>query len=362
MGNYNEAMRDEQLSRRQCLGALAGLMTGLAGCSDVLNGLDSNSSNESTPTTTDQQEKTPAASDERYTQVYQNAIDSIVQLSVTGASGQSGQGSGFLFEGSHIITNAHVVSDVNEVQVRFSKGEWREASITGVDPSSDLAVVTVDQLPDYPTPLSLREDQPSVGTEVVAIGTPFGLEGSMTAGLVSGVDRLIPAPNDYTIPDAIQTSAPVNPGNSGGPLMDLDGQVVGIVSSGGGDNLAFAISAALIERVAPALITEGEYEHAALGVTVQSVTPDIADRLGLDQPRGVVITSVQDSAADALQQEDVIVGIEDTRVNSRQELASFLALETSPDDTVQITVYRDGDRQTVSVTLGTRSDRNNLNF
>ncbi|UPM44585.1 trypsin-like peptidase domain-containing protein (plasmid) [Halocatena salina] len=338
-------------------------MTGLAGCSDVFGGLNLNSSNESTPTpTSDQPTSTPEATDTEYTRVYRDTISSVVQLSVTNAAGQDGQGSGFLFRDRHIITNAHVVSDMNEVHVRFSKGEWRSASITGVDPSSDLAVVTVQQLPDYPTPLSLRSDQPPVGTEVVAIGTPFGLEGSMTAGLVSGVDRLIPAPNDYTIPDAIQTSAPVNPGNSGGPLMDLAGQVVGVVSSGGGDNLAFAISAALIERVVPALIENGTYDHAALGVTVQSVTPEIAQQLGLDQPQGVVIRSVQSSAADVLQQEDVIVRVEDTPINSRQELASFLALKTTPGDTIQITVIRDGTRQTVSVTLGTRSNRNNPNF
>lgn len=356
-------MGNERLSRRQYLGALTGLMTGLAGCSDVFDGLGSNSSNESTPTTTpSQSESTPGATDTKYTRVYQNAINSIVQLSVTNGSGQGGQGSGFLFQDRHIITNAHVVSNMNEVHVRFSKGEWRSASITGVDPSSDLAIVTVQQLPDYPTTLPLRDSQPPVGTEVVAIGTPYGLEGSMTAGLVSGVNRLIPAPNDYTIPDAIQTSAPVNPGNSGGPLMDLQGRVVGIVNSGGGDNLAFAISTALIQRVAPALIKNGEYEHAALGVTVQSVTPQIAEQIGLNQPRGVVVRSIQNSAADALQQDDVIVGIAEKSINSRQELASFLALETSPSDTVQITVIRDGTRQTVSVTLGTRSNRNNPNF
>ncbi|RRJ30074.1 S1C family serine protease [Halocatena pleomorpha] len=356
-------MSDEPLSRRQCLGAVAGVMTGLAGCSDVFGGLNSNNSNESAPTPTPTPTtSTPSGTDTEYTRVYQDTINSVMQLSVTDSTGRNGQGSGFLFRGRHIITNAHVVSDMSEVHVRFSNDEWRSASITGVDPSSDLAVVTVQQLPDYPTPLSLRADQPPVGTEVVAIGTPFGLEGSMTAGLVSGVDRLIPAPNDYTIPDAIQTSAPVNPGNSGGPLMDLAGRVVGVVSSGGGDNLAFAISAALIERVVPALIEDGTYEHAALGVTVQSVTPTVAQRLGLDQPRGVVIRSVQSSAVEVLQQEDVIIRIEDTPINSRQELASFLALQTSPGDTVQISVIRNGTRETVSVTLGTRSNRNNHNF
>lgn len=167
---------------------------------------------------------------------------------------------------------------------------------------------------------------------------------------------MIPAPNDYTIPDAIQTSAPVNPGNSGGPLMDLDGRVVGVVTAGGGDNLAFAISTALLDRVVPALIEDGGYEHAALGVTVQPVTPDIAQQLGLDQPRGVVVRNVEDPAADVLQQQDVIVSLDETRINSRQQLASFLALEASPGDSVRITVFREGSRQTVTLTLGTRSD------
>lgn len=356
-------MEDERLSRRQCLGVLTGLTASLAGCSDVLDELDSEP-NESTatPNSTQQPEDTPGTADTEYTRVYRNAIDSIVQLSTTDATGRNGQGSGFIVRETHIVTNAHVVRETNEVQARFSDGEWRMASITGVDPSSDLAVVTVQQPPDYTATLSLREEQPPVGTEVVAIGTPFGLEGSLTAGLVSGVDRLIPAPNDYTIPDAIQTSAPVNPGNSGGPLMDLDGRVVGVVTGGGGDNLAFAISTALLDRVVPALIADGEYEHAALGVAVQSVTPDIAEQLGLDQPRGVVIRSVEPPAADILQEEDVIVSLDETRINSRQELASFLALEASPGDSIRVTVLREGARQTMTVTLGTRSDRTNPNI
>lgn len=351
-------MKDERLSRRQCLGALVGLTAGLAGCSGPFDGLGTNSSNESTasPRSPQQTETTSEPTDTAYTGVYRNAIDSIVQLSVTDAAGRNGQGSGFFVRDRHIVTNAHVVSDTNEVQARFSEGEWRAASIVGADPSSDLAVITIEQPPDYTTPLSLREEQPPVGTEVVAIGTPFGFEGSLTSGLVSGVDRLIPAPNDYTIPDAIQTSAPVNPGNSGGPLMDLDGRVVGVVTAGGGDNLAFAISTALLDRVVPALIEDGGYEHAALGVTVQPVTPDIAQQLGLDQPRGVVVRNVEDPAADVLQQQDVIVSLDETRINSRQQLASFIALEASPGDSVRITVFREGSRQTVTLTLGTRSN------
>jgi serine protease Do len=364
-------MSSERTTRRRYLGALgATLAASLAGCSGVLsqNATNNSSTTSGANTSTGNATNTTNASQSSsspYTQVYRDTIGSVVLIRVSGQSGrgrqsrQGGQGSGFVFRGNHIVTNAHVVSDASEVQVRFSRGQWRSASVVGTDPSSDLAVIEAQNPPQYAGALSLVDSEPAIGTEAVAIGNPFGLEGSVTSGLVSGVNRLIPAPNGYRIPDAIQTGAPVNPGNSGGPLVNLDGRVIGVISSGGGENLAFAISAALVKRVVPALIEDGEYEHAYMGIGLRTVTPAIAEQLGLDQPRGVVVTGVRSNgpSAGTLQQGDVILSIGGTRIDGRQQLASYLALQASPGDTVDVTVLRNGERRTLSLTLGTRPEQ-----
>ncbi|EMA42714.1 S1C family serine protease [Halococcus saccharolyticus] len=295
-----------------------------------------------------------------YTRVYRQTVGSVVLVSVTGGMGQGGQGSGFVFRNGYVVTNAHVVSNASTVEVRFSGGEWRSASVVGTDPSSDLAVLDVQSPPDYATPLSLVDDQAAIGTEVVAIGNPYGLEGSVTSGLVSGVNRSIPAPNGYTIPDGIQTGAPVNPGNSGGPLVNLDGEVVGVINSGGGDNLAFAISAALVERVVPSLIENGEYDHAYMGIAdLQTVTPSVAADVGIDRSRGVLVRRVDSDgpSAGVLQRGDVIVGLGGQRIDSFQGLSSYLALQASPGDTIDVTVFRNGERRTLSLTLGSRPEQ-----
>jgi serine protease Do len=367
-------MSSERTTRRRYLGAFgATLAASLAGCSGVLSQSSTNNSSTTSGTETAAGNATNAtnatstnqSSSSPYTQVYRNTISSVVLIRVSAQSGRGrqsrggGQGSGFLLRQNYIVTNAHVVGDASEVQVRFSKGQWRTASVVGTDPSSDLAVVQVQNPPQYAGALSLVESEPAIGTEAVAIGNPFGLEGSVTSGLISGLNRLIPAPNGYRIPDAIQTGAPVNPGNSGGPLVDLNGRVIGVISSGGGENLAFAISAALVKRVVPALIENGEYDHAYLGIAPQTVTPDIAERLGLDQPRGVVVARVRPNgpSAGTLQQGDVILSINGMRIDGRQQLISYLALQASPGDTVEMTILRNGERRTVSLTLGTRPER-----
>ena len=357
------SQQDRLTTRRRYLcGLSAALTASLAGCSSVSGGQETNantttSSPTETPTNATNENQSATASP--YTQVYQKTIDSVVLIRVTGQSGQGGQGSGFVFRGNHVVTNAHVVSNVSSVQVRFSEGEWRSASVVGTDPSSDLAVIEVQNPPKYVRPLPLVRNEPAIGTEVVAIGSPFGFEGSVTSGLVSGINRSIPAPNGYTIPDAIQTDAPVNPGNSGGPLVNLNGQVVGVISSGGGENLAFAISAALVSRVVPSLIENGEYEHAYMGVGLRTVTLEIAEQTSLDRPRGVLVGNVRPNtpAAGTLEQGDVIIGIDGTRIDTRQQLSSYLALQASPGDTVEVTVLRNGERRTVSLTLGSRPER-----
>jgi S1-C subfamily serine protease len=382
-------MSHERTTRRRYLGALgAALAGGFAGCADALGGQNGGTDGSTTSregaspaglaadaTGTDAAtagaddplanatEGPPAESgsdgESPYTEVYRETIQSVVLISASTDRGV-GQGSGFVYSENHLVTNEHVVGDAEGIEVRFARGEWRSASVVGTDVSSDLAVIEVSDRPDYARALPLVDEEPAIGTEVVAIGNPFGrFDGSASAGIVSGTDRSIPAQNGFAIPDAIQTDAAVNPGNSGGPLVNLDSRVVGVVNSGGGENIAFAISAALVERVVSALIEDGEYEHAYVGVRLRTVTPTVAEEAGLDRPRGVLVGRVRPDgpAADTLREGDVIVGLGGNEVDTRQQLASFLALEASPGETVDVTVLRDGQRRTLELTLGDRPER-----
>ncbi|HET7323082.1 MAG TPA: trypsin-like peptidase domain-containing protein [Halococcus sp.] len=363
--------RDQQVTRRRYLGGIVtALAAGFAGCSSIFGGATATDSPQTAATGNATAGNTPAGNatatnattagpQSPYTQVYRETIGSVVLVSVTTTDGKGVQGSGFVYRDSYIVTNAHVVNDAMDVQVRFSRGEWRAGTVVGIDPSSDLAVIRIRNPPQYANALPLVENEPPIGTKVAAIGSPYSLEGSISSGIVSAVNRSIPAPNGYTIPDAIQTDAPVNPGNSGGPLLNLDGEVVGVISSGGGENLAFAVSAALMKRVIPALIKTGEYHHAYLGIHPRTVTPSIAERAGLDRPHGVLVSRVvpDGPSADRLRRGDIIVAIDGRRIGTVEQLSSYLALEASPGDTVRITVLRNGERRTVTVTLGTRPER-----
>jgi S1-C subfamily serine protease len=368
-------MGDERISRRRFLAGTV-LAAGLAGCGS--------------PPASGSAEETAAGGDGRvtamaesvntsqqgtsvYTRVYRQTIDSVVQIQVFNDSGRQGQGSGFVYDDRHVVTNEHVVSDSTEVQVRFTDGDWRVAEVAGTDVYSDLAVLRVQDMPDDTTPLQLVDSEVTIGQEVVAIGNPFGLSGSVSAGIVSGVDRTLPAANNFTIPDAIQTDAAVNPGNSGGPLVTLDGEVAGVINSGSGDNIGFAISAALIQRVVPSLIRTGNYEHAYMGVRLTDVTPLIDEANGLDSATGVYIDDVieggpSDGVLEGSTGEefingvqvpvggDVVVSMGGQPIEAQSQLSTFLALETSPGDTIPVEVIRNGRRQTVELTLGDRPD------
>lgn len=305
-----------------------------------------------------------------YTRVYRETIDSVVLIQVLDGT-NSGQGSGWVYDESHVVTNEHVVSGADEVEVQFSSGDWRVGTVVGTDVYSDLAAVRVPSMPAGATPLALLDGDPPVGTRVVALGNPFGLEGSISAGIVSGVNRTLEGRTAFSIPDTIQTDAAVNPGNSGGPLVTLDGRVVGVIDAGGGENIAFAISAALVARVVPALVETGEYRHAYMGVTLSGVTPSIARANDLREARGVIIDDVlpggpsdgvlqgsdDTTVVDGLRVPvggDVVVAMDDRPIPGDQALSTFLALETSPGDTIDVEVIRDGERETVQLTLGER--------
>lgn len=309
--------------------------------------------------------------DSPYTETYRNSIDSVVLVTVSGTGsapggGSGGLGSGFVIDDQHLVTNNHVVASASDdgIEVQFSNEEWRAASIVGTDIYSDLAVLRVEDMPDIATGLSFLESKPVIGQEALAIGNPLGLDASVSQGIVSGIDRSLPSPTGFSIPAAIQTDAPINPGNSGGPLVSLEGEVLGVVFAGAGQTIGFAIAAVLANRVVPTLIEDGTYEHPYMGIGVQPVGPAIADEIGLEEATGVLVMEVvPNSPADGVLEPgrtgqpgsgDVIVAIDGTEIPTQEQLSSYLALETSPGDTIKLEVVRDGDRQSVELTLAER--------
>jgi len=358
------SMEGREATRRAFLGA-AGLsaLGGLAGCVTPFGTQPADGPAGSTTAT-------PTAASP-YTRAYRETVDSVVLVSVTGSNFVS-QGSGFVFDRSgHVLTNQHVVAGARTIEIRFTDGTWRPARRLGTDAYSDLAVLRVDGRPETATALPFVDAPPAIGTRVVAIGSPFGLEQSLTAGIVSGVHREIPTNHGFAIPDAVQTDAAVNPGNSGGPLVTLAGDVVGVIRSGGGENLGFAVSAALIERIAPRLASAGRYQHPYLGIASVTVTPTVASVNGLTSAAGILVSSVvPDGPSDGVLHGspekktvngfavpvggDVIVGVDDVAVSDNGALGRYLALETKPGQTIDVHVVRDGERRTVEVTLGTR--------
>lgn len=305
-----------------------------------------------------------------YAEVYHQTIDSVAALEVYGDV--AGEGSGFVYEGNYLVTNQHVVDGADQIDVQWTTNEWSDGTIVGEDVHSDLAVVEVDDRPDVAEPLSLSSDEPVVGQEVLALGNPLGFDSSVANGIVSGTNRSLRAPTDFAIPNAIQTDVPVGPGNSGGPLVDLEGEVLGVINSGS-DALAFAISAALTERVVPALIEDGEFEHSYVGIRTVPVDRRIATANDLDEPRGVIVAEVVDGGpADGVLQGsedtvvesgrqlpvggDVIRAIDGTAIPTGDDLSTYFALETDPGDVVEIEVLRDGETTTETVTIGSRDD------
>jgi S1-C subfamily serine protease len=353
-------MDSDGLSRRRLLAAVGVGVAGSAGCQSLV-------------TSTNQSSDNGAASGEAsvYSDVYEDVADGVVSIQVYDGSPLPASGSGFLVDDRHIVTNEHVVDAGDTVYVRYAGTDWREVRVAGTDVYSDLAVIDADAVPETTDPLVWANTRPAIGTRVVAIGNPFGLSGSVSEGIVSGVDRTLLGENGFSIAAGIQTDAAVNPGNSGGPLVDLDGNVVGVINSGGGDNVGFAISAQLALRVIPALVEDGSYAHPYMGVGLSNVSPILAEGNDLEQASGVYINSVVSggpsdgvlegstgtAVVDGVEVEtggDVVRRLDDTPTPTRQDLAAYLALETSPGDTMSVTVQRDGRRQTVDTTLGTR--------
>lgn len=306
--------------------------------------------------------------DEAYAGLYEEVADSVVAIRVPEDEEQAGGlGSGFVYsEDGHVVTNQHVVGDEGTVTLRFLGGEWSEAEVVGSDAYTDLAVLEAEDVPEYAQPLPVADTLPRRGSPVAALGNPQGLEGSISAGIVSGLNRSMPAPQDFTIPDTVQIDTSVARGISGGPITTLDGEVVGVTTRGQ-QSIGFGVSSRLVNRVVPELIAEGEIEHAHMGISSLEVTPDIAEANDLDEPRGVmvyeviegrpsegVLEGVRDVEESPPVGGDVILSFAGVTVDSHEELSRVLMTEVEPGDTVEVELIRDGEVVTIDLTLGSR--------
>jgi putative serine protease PepD len=262
------------------------------------------------------------------------------------------EGTGFVYDSKgDIVTNYHVVANSNSVRVKFSDGSTYKATIVGTDPTTDLAVIHVNAPASKLVVLGLADSSKlAVGDGVVAIGNPFGLDGTVTSGIVSALNREIVSPNNAPIEGAIQTDAAINHGNSGGPLLDMQGKVIGVTSqiqsdSGGNDGVGFAVPSNTVSSVASQLIADGSVQHALLGVNVQTAL------------NGVSVADVSSGSAAAsagIKAGDVITAVDGTTVKSAESLRAIIDSH-KPGDKITVTVTRGGSSKTLSVTLGTRT-------
>jgi putative serine protease PepD len=294
--------------------------------------------------------------------IYRNAYKGVVEITVTrqnsspgtfggGSQTQKAQGSGFVYDAQgDIVTDQHVVDGATSVSVKFWNGKTYSAHVVGTDASTDLAVVKVDAPSSMLHPLSLGDSSSlQVGDGVVAIGSPFGLEETVTSGIVSALHRQMTSPSGFAIPDSIQTDAAINHGNSGGPLLDTQGNVVGVTSqiesdSGGNDGVGFAIPSSTVRSVAGQLISSGKAEHAYLGISLSSTASNAL--IG-------AVRSGTPAAKAGLKAGDVITALDGKSIASTGELESAIAAH-KPGDSVSLTYRRGGKSHTVQLKLASR--------
>lgn len=314
------------------------------------------------------------------TNVYERAGASVVHVNASvvtmsfffGPLPSEGTGSGFVFdEAGHIVTNFHVIDGAQSIEVEFSDETRVPARVVGVDPANDLAVLQVDE-PLAAPPLELASsDELQVGQRAIAIGNPFGLDRTLTTGVISALGRPLQTEDDNYIFNVIQTDAAINPGNSGGPLLNSRGQVIGVNTAIRRDaqGIGFAVPVDTVKRVVPVLIAEGAYAHPWLGLLGYSIDPDLAQRLRLPVEQGILVAQLyrQGPAAAAgirgAQQEvivgnrrflvggDIITAINGQPVRDWNALLEYLELNTQVGQVVTLTVLRDGRPLEVDVTL-----------
>jgi len=294
---------------------------------------------------------------------------------------QRGSGSGFVMDKEgHIVTNNHVVESADKVEVKFIDGTIVPAKVIGTDPDSDLAVIKVDVKSSLLQPVELGDSSALiVGQQGFAIGNPFGQEWTLTGGLISALGRTIQSSaSRFSIPQVIQTDAAINPGNSGGPLLDKYGRVIGvntmIVSdSRSSSGVGFAVPVNVVKRVVPALIKDGRFTYAYLGISGGSLTPDLARAMSLPEDmRGVLVSEVvkggpsdragvqgstREVTMDGAQVNvggDIIIAVDGKGVTAMDAIIDYLFTSKRPGDKITLTVLRDGQQKDIVVTLGER--------
>ncbi len=296
---------------------------------------------------------------------------------------QEGSGSGFVYDqDGHIITNYHVVEGAEELDVTLADGTMVSAQVVGADTYNDLAVIKVDVPPEKLHSVELGSSTNlRVGQRTIAIGNPFGLDRTLTTGVISSLGRVIERENNRPLAQVIQTDAAINPGNSGGPLLNSLGQVIGVNTairspSGGSVGIGFAVPVDTVKRVVPELVANGRYPHPWIGFEGQAyrITPVLAEALDLPVERGLLIARLyRDSPADRaglqgadrrvqlgrsviLVGGDIVTAIDRLALESFDQLTIYLEAEKRPGDEVTLTVWRDGEEMTVSLTLGERPE------
>jgi S1-C subfamily serine protease len=348
---------------------------------------------EATPISTSQGSSSTGPTSIDVAEIYRRNAPGVVQITSTSRGngstdpfgnvvpGESQQalGSGFVIDKEgHVVTNYHVVEGASQIEVSFSNQDTVSAKVVGTDPSTDLALLDVEVDAKALTPLALADsDKVEVGDPVAAIGNPFGLERTVTAGIVSALQRDLRAPNGFTIDHVIQTDAPINSGNSGGPLIDADGRVIGVNSqietgNGGGGNvgIGFAVPSNTVKSVAAQLLDDGQVDRAFLGVTLQGIEPEVADVLRLAADKGVLVVAVKPGSAAAKAGikggntqvvvagesyelgGDIIVAVDGKDVTSVDELRQAIAAHKPGDEVKLAVVHPSGKRETITAELG----------
>ena len=316
--------------------------------------------------------------------LFSKSQDGVVQIVVRKTGDNASDraiGSGIVYDLSgHIITSNHVVEDYQKIRVVFHDGQSYSANVSGTDRFADLAVIKVDANPLALHPLPLGDSSKlRIGDQVTAIGSPFGLSGSMTSGIVSQLGRILNPPNlqSFSIPNVIQTDAAINPGNSGGPLLNNYGEVIGIntaiqTDTGEFSGVGFAIPSNTMKKIVPVLIQTGHYKHPWLGVSGITVDPDLADSLGLSTHSGFLIENIvsdspaskaglhasnQTKTVEGIKYKfggDIITGIDNTKVTKLEDLLNYLQDYKYAGDTMIMHIVRDNKTMDVTLTLQER--------
>jgi S1-C subfamily serine protease len=319
--------------------------------------------------------------------IYARSARGVVQVIATQVSSDSpffgpqettASGSGFVIDkAGHIVTNYHVIDGAREVQVNFSGDDRMDAKVIGSDPSTDIAVLEIDAQARALTPLPLGDSETvRVGDAVIAIGNPFSLERTVTAGIVSALQRRITAPDGFAIDEVIQTDAAINRGNSGGPLMNANGEVIGVnaqieTETGGNVGIGFAIPINTVKEVVSQLIDRGKVEHAYLGIEMATIDDTVAETFNLPVDQGVLVMRVHDDSPaeraglkggttpavvdgeSYLLGGDVITKADGEEIESADELGDIVASK-KPGEELELEINRKSETQTITITLGRR--------